>query len=244
MMGAMLLWLGIPLAAAMMIPPYRGRGPADPWQKHRAAMVDKIRAHGVRNAAVLDAMLTVPRHLFIPERFRHGPEHAYGDHPCGIGWQQTVSQPFIVAHMTEQLTPVAGERILEIGTGSGYQAAILAALGAQVFSVERIPALAEHARGVFASLDIGHVHVRTGDGYAGWHEHAPYDAVIVTCGPERVPDALTQQLRDGGRIIIPVGDQLQRLVLLRKTGDRLEEQVGIHVRFVPMVEGCEDIETS
>jgi len=187
---------------------------------------------GLTNARVLAALGRVPRHEFVPERLR---AEAYDDHPLPIGHGQTISQPYIVAFMTEALAPQAGERFLEVGTGSGYQAAVLAELGVEVFSIEIVAALAQQAETDLQRLGYTNVHVRAGDGYAGWSEHAPFDAVIVTCAPERVPQPLVDQLRDGGRMIIPVGGQWsQELILLRKQGGKLEQSAVLPVRFVPM----------
>lgn len=210
---------------------------ADDGAAARENMVRVIRAYGVDNADVLDAMGRVPRHRFIPEEYRRAC-NPYGDHPCPIGHGQTISQPFIVAYMTERIAPRPGERILEIGTGSGYQAAILAELGAEVYTIEIVAPLAEHAQQVLRARGYTNVHVLAGDGYKGWPEHAPFDAVIVTCAPEEVPKALVEQLREGGRMILPLGEPgNQRLVILRKTGARVEVQNDLPVRFVPMVHG-------
>ena len=218
------------------------RQPAKPSMKDddgpaRAAMVSVIRAYGAEDETILDVMGRVPRHEFIPEAFRRR-RPPYGDHPCPIGHGQTISQPFIVAYMTERIAPRHGEKILEIGTGSGYQAAILAELGAEVYSIEIVPELAEHARQALDAQGYSSVHVRNGDGYKGWPEQAPFDAIIVTCAPEEVPAALVEQLRDGGRMILPLGEEgAQRLVILRKDGDRVKVTDDLPVRFVPMVHG-------
>ena len=206
------------------------------WDRDRDAMVKQLQAYKIRDARVLSAMKKVRRHRFIPEGHRHAAT-AYGDHPCAIGHGQTISQPFIVAYMTEKLDVAPGQKVLEIGTGSGYQAAVLAEMGARVYSIEIVPALAEHARRVLQDEGYGEVRVLTGDGYRGWAEHAPYDAVIVTCAPEDVPRALVDQLAEGGRMIVPVGLGVQRLVILRKRAGRVETEEDIGVRFVPMVEG-------
>ena len=198
-------------------------------------MVHVLREHNIRDERILNAMGKVRRHLFIPEMFL--TRDAYGDHPGTIGHGQTISQPYIVAYMTERLDLKRGERILEIGSGSGYQAAILAELGTEVFGVEIIPELAEHARRTLAAEGYGNVQVRTGDGYKGWPEHSPFDAVIVTCAPDDVPPALTEQLKENGRMIVPVGSFLQRLVILRKSRGRIEKEDDLAVSFVPMVHG-------
>lgn len=206
------------------------------WDAERREMVELLRRYGIRDSRVLNAMGRVRRHVFIPEHFRRH-ETAYGDHPCSIGEGQTISQPFIVAYMTEKLAIQPGERVLEIGTGSGYQAAVLAEVGACVYSVEIVSTLADHARDVLSREGYGgKVMVLTGDGYKGWAQHAPYDVVIGTCAPESIPEPLAQQLRDGGRMILPVGEWMsQRLVVSVKRGDRLVLQDDLPVRFVPMV---------
>ena len=208
------------------------------WTRKREAMVAKLRDYyRVRDRSILAAMQKVRRHVFIPAPHRRLSD-SYGDHPCPIGHGQTISQPYIVAYMTERMALKPGEKVLEIGTGSGYQAAVLAELGVAVYSIEIVPPLAEHARKVLAAEGYGNVHVLTGDGYKGWLEHAPFDAVIVTCAPENVPPRLVEQLKDGGRMIVPVGVGIQRLVILRKHGDKVRQEDDISVRFVPMVHGA------
>ena len=202
-------------------------------------MVAQLRAYHVKDERILSAMLKVPRHEFIPEEHRR-EGNPYGDHPCPIGYDQTISQPFIVAYMTEAMHIRAGEKVLEIGTGSGYQAAVLAELGAEVYSIEIVPPLAQHAACVLREQGYTNVSIRTGDGYAGWPDQAPFDVVIVTCAPEEIPDALTKQLRDGGRMILPLGTGFQRLVILRKQGGRLIRMDDLPVRFVPMIRGKAD----
>lgn len=202
-------------------------------------MVDVlILAYHVRDSRILAAMAKIRRHEFIPERLRqHG--YAYADHPCAIGCDQTISQPYIVAYMTEILALAPGERVLEIGTGSGYQAAVLAEMGARVFSLEIIPELASHAGEVLKREGYAnHVQVMIGDGREGWPEHAPYDAIIATCAPTDVPRALVGQLKEGGRFILPVGEWMsQRLVILRKLHNQVVQSDDIPVRFVPMIRG-------
>lgn len=207
-------------------------------QAQRKAMVSVVRRQGVKDERVLEAMGKVRRHVFIPEAYRKGD--AYGDHPCPIGYGQTISQPFIVAYMTQRIAVNPGLRILEIGTGSGYQAAVLAELGAEVYSIEIVPELAEHARAVLVAEGYGNVKVKKGDGYTGWPEYAPFDAIIVTCAPGEIPLALVEQLKDGGRMILPVGSGIQQLVILEKTGDTFREIPDLYVRFVPMVKGREN----
>ena len=199
-------------------------------------MIATLKAYGIKDPEVLRAMETVRRHEYIPVSHRHAAD-PYGDHPCPIGHGQTISQPYIVAYMTERIAPETGDKVLEIGTGSGYQAAILAELGADVYTIEIIPELADHARKALAEEGYAKVHVRTGDGYKGWPEHAPFDAIIVTCAPDDVPPALVEQLRDGGRMIVPVGEGTQRLVILRKKDGEVEKEEDLAVVFVPMVHG-------
>lgn len=214
---------------------------ADASVAARAAMVAVIRdAYGLRDDAVLAAMGRIPRHRYIPAAYRDaGGTQAYGDYPCPIGYGQTISQPFIVAYMTSRLGVRPEERVLEIGTGSGYQAAVLAELGAEVYTIEIVPELAEHARQVLRAEGYTNVHVRCGDGYRGWPEAAPFAAIIVTCAPEEVPDALVAQLADGGRMVLPLGERSQRLVILRKRDGRLTQEDDLRVRFVPMVRGTD-----
>jgi protein-L-isoaspartate(D-aspartate) O-methyltransferase len=208
------------------------------WDAEREAMVRQLVAHRITEARVLHAMRQVPRHAFIPWEHR-AAVNPYGDHPCPIGYGQTISQPFIVAYMTEKLQVRIGERILEIGSGSGYQAAILAEMGADVYSVEVAVPLAESARQALAAAGYGRIHMRTGDGYNGWPEEAPFDAVIVTCAPAEVPRAIVEQLKDGGRMIVPVGETFQRLVILRKRQGHVTQEEDLAVRFVPMVHGSQ-----
>lgn len=199
----------------------------------RKRMVEtQIAERGITNARVLKAMGTVPRHEFVPEDYR---KYAYSDTPLPIGHEQTISQPYIVAFMTEQLAPKPTDRVLEIGTGSGYQAAVLAPLVKDVYTIEIVEPLARRAEADLKRLGYTNVHVRAGDGYKGWPEAAPFDAIIVTCAPEHVPKPLIEQLKDGGRMIIPVGPMYsQELYLLEKKRDKLQRKAVLPVRFVPM----------
>ena len=175
----------------------------------------------------------MPRHEFVPEKIR---SEAYEDHPLPIGHGQTISQPYIVAFMTEKLAPKPTDRLLEIGTGSGYQAAILAELVKEVYTIEIVEPLAERAKADLARLNYTNVFVKAGDGYQGWPKKAPFDAIIVTCAPEQIPQPLIDQLKEGGRMIIPVGptDGVQELWLLEKKSGKVEQKAVLQVRFVPM----------
>jgi len=206
---------------------------ADPFLEDRLRMVhEQIRRRDVKDPRVLRAMETVPRHLFVrPEDI----SVAHADSPLPIGHGQTISQPYIVALMTELLEIEPDHRVLEIGTGSGYQSAVLSLLAKDVYTVEFLESLAVPARKLLASLGYANVHVKAGDGYEGWPEEAPFDSIIVTAAPETVPEALAGQLKEGGRMAIPVGSYFQELVLVEKTAGRLHEQKVADVRFVPMV---------
>jgi protein-L-isoaspartate(D-aspartate) O-methyltransferase len=207
----------------------------DPTVAQRMRMVeDQIRRRGVMDERVLRAMGRVPRHLFIPLRDR---DFAYGDYPVAIGLGQTISQPYIVAYMTEVLGLESQDKVLEIGTGSGYQAAVLAEIVREVYTVELLPELASRADKLLQELGYRNIQVRQGDGYKGWIDHAPYDAIIVTAAPPEVPSALLQQLKIGGRMVIPVGDFFQELQLITRTPQGFDYRQLIPVRFVPLVPG-------
>jgi protein-L-isoaspartate(D-aspartate) O-methyltransferase len=198
----------------------------------RARMVDEqIRARGVRDEKVLAAMGKVPRHLFVPEALAGA---AYGDEPLPIGYSQTISQPYIVARMTELAGLKGGETVLEVGTGSGYQAAVLAEIAARVFSIEIVGPLAVEATERLRRLGYSNIVVRQGDGYRGWPEEAPFDAIIVTAAPDHVPEPLVNELKVGGRLVIPVGDVSQELLTITKTENGTVTERVIPVRFVPM----------
>jgi protein-L-isoaspartate(D-aspartate) O-methyltransferase len=194
-------------------------------------VTEQIEARGVTSSRVLTAMRTVPRHEFVPENARHD---AYGDHPLPIGHGQTISQPYIVAFMTDALGLTGGEKVLEVGTGSGYQSAVLAKLASSVYSIEIVAPLAEEARDRMARLGYRNVIVRAGDGYKGWPEAAPFDAIIVTAAAPKVPEPLKAQLKDGGRLVIPLGESTQELVVLTRRGNTFEERHVLPVTFVPM----------
>jgi protein-L-isoaspartate(D-aspartate) O-methyltransferase len=208
---------------------------ADEAQRHRAEMVrTQLVQRGISDTAVLRAMQTVPRDLFVGE---YDVEAAYGDHPLPIGYGQTISQPYIVALMTELARPVASSRVLEIGTGSGYQAAVLAVIVDTVFSMEIVQPLATEAAERLERLGYANAIVRLGDGYAGWPEKAPFDAIIVTAAAPEIPQPLVDQLKEGGRMVIPRGEaaEVQQLLLLEKRGGSLDERGVIPVRFVPLI---------
>jgi protein-L-isoaspartate(D-aspartate) O-methyltransferase len=204
----------------------------DPYALARERMVsEQIAARGIMDQRVLDAMRTVPRHELVPEKMR---DYAYVDHPLPIGEEQTISQPYIVAYMTAQLELEGDERVLEIGTGSGYQAAVLAELCEEVFSIEIVPALARRAKQDLERLGYENIRLREGDGYRGWPEEAPFDAIIVTAAPGHVPQPLVDQLKVGGRMILPVGSHYQELVLVTREEEGVHRSRLMGVRFVPM----------
>jgi protein-L-isoaspartate(D-aspartate) O-methyltransferase len=208
---------------------------ADPYTAARLRMVEEqLRARGIREMRVLDAMARVPRHLFMPPTARYA---AYADHPMPIGFNQTISQPYIVAYMTEAAGITPRHKVLEVGTGSGYQAAILAELARDVYTIEIIPELAARSGTLLRDLGYTNVHTRTGDGYAGWPDAAPFDAIIVTAAPDHVPQALVDQLALNGRMIIPVGAGEQEMRVITKTAEGVVHRTTMLVRFVPLVRG-------
>lgn len=228
-LGTAMAWLLTGSAAAATL------GCARPdWSDMRRTMVQhQLRDRGIADERVLAAMTVVPRHEFVPETLRR---QSYRDGALPIGGGQTISQPYIVALMTEAIQPQPGQRVLEVGTGSGYQAAVLAELVGEVYSIELLPELAQEATARLDRLGYANIHVRTGDGYQGWPEAAPFDAVVVTAGADHVPPALFEQLKPGGILVIPVGDrhgdQVLRLVTKGPRGERRERDVA-PVRFVP-----------
>jgi protein-L-isoaspartate(D-aspartate) O-methyltransferase len=230
--------VALALFAAMMLAcggPSGDGGPPDAFATRREAMVaEQIEARGVRDERVLRAMRTVPRHELVPAALRR---HAYEDRPLPIGEGQTISQPYVVAAMTELVAVGPGKRVLEIGTGSGYQAAVLAEIGAEVFSIEVLQTLYARTARTLAALGYGRIHLRAGDGRKGWPDAAPFDAIVVTAAADAVPPALLAQLADGGRLVIPVGaDDHQVLEMHRRSGDTVSVERVFAVQFVPLVE--------
>ena len=202
------------------------------WAAQRREMVEsQLRARDIFATTVLAAMARVPRHLFVPLTER---ALSYNDHPLPIGYRQTISQPYIVAYMTQLLDLPEEAKVLEIGTGSGYQAAVLAEVANKVYTIEIVPELAERAVSTFAQLGIEEVQVKVGDGYLGWPEHAPFDGIIVTAAPDHVPQPLIEQLAVGGRLVLPVGRGFQVMTVLTKTEGGITTKETIPVRFVPM----------
>ncbi len=229
----LIFWLSLGLLAAAPVP-----GPGQTrrdYTEARSNMVARqLKARDITDPRVLAAMGKVPRHLFVPPDLA---PLAYGDHPLPIGSGQTISQPYIVALMSQWAAVKPGDRVLEVGTGSGYQAAVLAELTDQVFTMELLPELAQPAAARLKTLGYHQVRVQTGDGYRGWPEEAPFDAILVTAAAPQVPPALTEQLKEGGRLVIPLGEPggNQTLVRLRKVKGELKEEERLPVRFVPLV---------
>lgn len=198
----------------------------------REKMVEtQIKQRGVRDGRVLSAMVKVERHRFVPKAYE---SQAYADQPLPIGEGQTISQPYIVALMTELLDLRGGEKVLEIGTGSGYQAAILAELAMEVFSIEIVESLAASSKNLLLELGYRNIQAKTGDGYLGWPENAPFDAIIITCAPDHIPKPLLEQLKEGGRMVVPVGTHSQELKKIVKRSGKIETTDVIPVIFVPM----------
>ena len=221
------LWLAIAGSAGLS-----GAEAPDAFADERSQMVDRqLATRDIRDPRVLSAMRKVPRHELVPEPQR---ERAYRDSPLPIGHGQTISQPYIVALMTQLLELDGSERVLEIGTGSGYQAAVLAEIAREVYSIEIVPELAARARADLARLGYENVHLREGDGYRGWPEHAPFDAIVVTAAPDHVPEPLVEQLAVGGRLVLPVGRFHQELMVIKREADGVVRERSVAVRFVPM----------
>jgi protein-L-isoaspartate(D-aspartate) O-methyltransferase len=211
-----------------------GTATAQDFEAARRRMVEtQLKAEGIGNIAVLQAMAKVPRHLFVPPDLR---ERAYENTPLPIGLGQTISQPFIVAYMTEMLQVTRDHTVLEIGSGSGYQAAVLAELAREVLTIEIVPQLADRARNTLAEAGYKNVTIRTGNGYLGWPERAPFQRILVTAAPETVPQPLVDQLAVGGIMVLPVGTLFQEIVIVTKTRDGIAEKRTLPVRFVPMVQ--------
>jgi protein-L-isoaspartate(D-aspartate) O-methyltransferase len=210
-----------------------GLGPGDSFGGFRLQLVETLRAKGIRDLAVLRAVQQVPRHLFVPESVRH---RAYDDAALPIGSGQTISQPYIQARYLETIALTGHERVLEVGTGSGYQTALLALLAETVFSIERVPALAQSARAALDAAAIRNVTVLVGDGTLGWRPYAPYDAILVAAGSPEIPLPLVDQLAPGGRMVIPLGDrQSQTLTLVERTTDGVRTTALGDARFVPLL---------
>ena len=230
-MGRISQWLVVVVLAATACG-QKPSAPSDFAVEHERMVQQQLRTRGIKDERVLAALAKVPREEFVPQDSRAA---SYEDGPLPIGYDQTISQPYIVAFMTEKLQPRPNNRVLEVGTGCGYQAAVLAELVADVYTIEIIEPLAKNAEATLQRLGYKNVHVKVGDGYSGWPDHAPFDAIIVTCAPNHVPQQLTDQLKDGGRMIIPVGERFaQELYLLDKKDGRLRESAVLPVRFVPM----------
>ena len=204
-------------------------------QRTRDRLVARLREQGIDNTEVLACMGSVPRHIFVDEAMAH---RAYEDTALPIGHNQTISQPFIVALMSQLLSEVKPQEVLEVGTGSGYQTAVLAQLCKRLYSIERISALTTRAKRRLAAMSIKNVSLKHGDGYGGWQAHAPFDGIMVTAAPPAVPDALLDQLAVGGRLIVPVGDDtIQELIVIDRTLEGFEERVHDRVKFVPLLSG-------
>lgn len=228
-------WLIVPLAAAMACidtPPEQPRRSGDDAAA-RARMVEtQLQGRDIRNPAVLVAMLQVPRHEFVPAHLR---PRAYEDGPLPIGGGQTISQPYIVAYMTQAIEPARTDRVLEIGTGSGYQAAVLAELVKEVYTIEIVPALAASSSAVLQQQGYTNIRAREGDGYAGWPDAAPFDKIVVTAAPDTIPRALVDQLKVGGIMAVPVGRGFQTMTIVRKTDTGTVTKKTMEVTFVPMI---------
>jgi protein-L-isoaspartate(D-aspartate) O-methyltransferase len=206
-------------------------GAEDLWAAQRRAMVERLRQRGITQPEVLDSMEKVPRHLFVPESLR---AQAYADEVLPLGAGRTIYEPHVVALMTSLLDLQKGDKVLEVGTGSGYHAAVLARLAREVYSVEIVPPVASQARQRLQALGYHNIEIRVGDGYQGWAEKAPFDAILLAVAPPHIPQPLIDQLRVGGRMVVPVGGLLQDLLVITKTADGLEKRTVIPVKLAPM----------
>ncbi len=233
---AFILLLGLTLGWITSLSASSAQGPASREGEREEMVRKQIAGRGVKDARVLWAMRTVPRHLFVPDKYS---KEAYADRPLPIGHDQTISQPYIVAYMTEALGLKVEDRVLEIGTGSGYQAAVLSVLVREVYSIEILEPLAQEAARRLQELGYQNVEVRCGDGYLGWPEKAPFDAIIVTAAPPEIPQELVKQLKVGGKMVLPVGVGSQDLIRVTKTEGSIRKENLLPVRFVPMVPGKE-----
>jgi len=223
----------LPLALTFLLCAELVHADEEVYMLAREKMVkEQIERRGVTDKAVLEAMKKVERHLFVPEDLKNA---AYTDSPLPIGYRQTISQPYIVAFMTQAISPAPDDRVLEIGTGSGYQAAVLAELVKEVYTIEILEPLAESARALLEDIGYQNIRVKCGDGYKGWKEYAPFDAIVITAAPPSMPEELISQLKTGGRMIVPVGQFHQELYLITKTETGLERKALLPVVFVPMV---------
>lgn len=210
-----------------------GLGPGDGYGGYRAQLVETLRDKGIRDLGVLHAIATVPRHRFVPDALRH---RAYEDVPLPIGAGQTISQPYVHARSLELLRLKGSDRVLEVGAGSGYQTALLAALASTVLAVERVPALAQAGRDALEAAGVKNATVVVGDGTLGWRAYAPFDAIVVSAASPSIPKPLIEQLADGGRLVVPLGDQeSQVLTLVEKTGEEIRTFRATGVRFVPLL---------
>jgi len=228
-----MLWLQCGPSRSSELRPLQAGVESDNYRAARERMVrDQIADRGVRDPRVLAVMRKVERHLFVPDLLRRA---AYTDQPLPIGHGQTISQPYIVAYMTEALELKPQDRVLEVGTGSGYQAAVLAELVREVYSIEIVEPLSKEAAARLQRLGYANIHLRVGDGYRGWPEAAPFDAIMVTAAPDHIPPPLIDQLAPGGRLVVPVGRFFQELVRVRRTPQGVKQEELLPVRFVPMV---------
>jgi protein-L-isoaspartate(D-aspartate) O-methyltransferase len=222
-----MVWLAVLIVLGGVSP----AGAEDLWAAQRRAMVERLRQRGITQPEVLAAMEKVPRHLFVPESLR---SQAYADEVLSLGSGRTIYEPHVVALMTSLLDLQKGDRVLEVGTGSGYHAAVLARMAREVYSVEIVPPVASQARQRLEALGYHNIEIRVGDGYQGWSEHAPFDAILLAVAPPVIPKPLIDQLRVGGRMVVPVGGLLQDLLVITKTEDGLEKRTVIPVKLSPM----------